>query len=137
MRETVHPGGLFGSSRLDCQEPYQLRFISQLERAWLGDQLAGAGGFVPHIPQQHAAHPLFTQIIYHAFLEWLFPISDRRQGSVQLVYRLIPQLEQVGVEVRQMEVRLAADQPDQAMQSICRIPRTAASAVMLAHKMMY
>src|SRR6185437_4538222 len=67
--------------------------VSWAEWSRLGDQLPGRIYLLPHIPQQHAAHPAIPQVVDHPFSMQLLPIGHRLQPGVHFAHRLVAQVE--------------------------------------------
>src|SRR2546430_4085833 len=74
------------------------------ERARLGDERSRVVHLSPGVPEEHAAHPALFYVVDHAFAELLLPVGDGLETRVDVAYRFVAQLEQVGVEERQMVI---------------------------------
>lgn len=74
------------------------------ERSGFGDQLAGRVDPLPNVPQQRAAHPALPQVVDHALAVRLLPVGHGFQTRIDLSHGLVAQLEEIGVEGRQVVV---------------------------------
>src|SRR5436305_1880773 len=71
------------------------------------DQLARGVGLVPHVPEQEPARlPVVVDIRDRSLPVRLLPRLDGRQARVDLADRLVAELEEIGVEERDVVVRL-------------------------------
>src|SRR4051812_3441293 len=69
------------------------------------NQLTGVVELVPHVPEQHAARLAVLDIRDDALPVRLLPVLDHLEAGVDLSHRLVAEVEQVGVEERQVVVR--------------------------------
>ena len=71
------------------------------------DQVAGGVDLVPHVPEQHAARLAVLDIRDDALAVRLLPVLDDLEPGVDEPDGLVAEVEEVGVEERQMVVRCA------------------------------
>src|SRR5207302_4241442 len=90
------------SSCLFGQPPIQ---VLGAERSGIRDQPPRGFHLVPGVPQQDSSHPAALQVVDDALTEGLLPVRDRLEPRVQVAHRFIPQLEEIGIEIRQVMVR--------------------------------
>src|SRR5436190_16286332 len=69
------------------------------------DQLACVVDLVPHVPEQHAARFAVLDVRDDALAVRLLPVLDHLEAGVDLPDRLVAEVEEVGVEERQVVVR--------------------------------
>src|SRR5438067_126955 len=68
------------------------------------DQLSRCVHLTPDIPQQHTSNAVIRQVVDHPLMKLLQPILDGFHATVDFANRLVAEIEQVGVEKRQMLV---------------------------------
>src|SRR5437762_6084268 len=78
--------------------------VLRCERARLGDERPCVVHLSPGVPEEHAAHSALFHVVDHAFAEPLLPVGDGLETRVDVTHRFVAELEQVGVEERQMVI---------------------------------
>ena len=73
--------------------------------------VAGVVELVPDVPEEHAARPAVLDVSHDALAVRLLPVLDRLEPRVDLPDRLVAEVEQVGVEERQVVVRRRPRRP--------------------------
>src|SRR5580765_5831778 len=83
--------------------------VSDRKSALAGtDELTRVVDLVPDVPKQHAARPAVLDVRDDALAVRLLPVLDRLEPRVDLPDGFVPKVEEVGVEKRQVVVRLCS-----------------------------
>src|SRR5260370_2708793 len=98
--------GLGGETALEGRRP---------KRSGLRDESARVVHLPPRVPQQDATHATVFQVVDHALAHRLLPVGYGLEPRVQLADRLVAELEQVGVEERQVAILRPAGRPGHAV----------------------
>jgi len=91
------------SAKSVADRPDELRAAA---RGLRRDHRRGGLDLAPGVPQQHAAHAALAQVVDHSLPERFLPVFDDLEARIELAHRLVAEVEEVGVEERQMVVRL-------------------------------
>src|SRR3990172_3740065 len=71
------------------------------------DKISGRVHLIPNIPQKNTAQVAAIKVVNNPFfIRLLFPVLNQLVARVQATHRLVAEIEQVGIEHRQMLIRM-------------------------------